>query len=109
MPIYPGFHPYFKTTEKDLAYRTDAKSFLDYNDGKVKSLQEGLNLNGKRNPWSSLMQKKKVLSSRCRNSLSLCYWSMGLSFAMWFYGQKKGKNLFGGTMVCENRPVQFEG
>ena len=48
MPIYPGFHPYFKTADKDLAYRTDAKSFLDYNDGKVKSLREGLNLNGKK-------------------------------------------------------------
>ncbi|WAH36475.1 aldose epimerase family protein [Alicyclobacillus dauci] len=32
MPMYAGFHPYFPTTEKDLAYETDATSYLDYND-----------------------------------------------------------------------------
>ncbi|MCM3705997.1 MULTISPECIES: aldose epimerase family protein [Cytobacillus] len=36
MPIYPGFHPYFKTSEKNLAYETDATEYYDYNDDKVK-------------------------------------------------------------------------
>lgn len=48
MPLYPGFHPYFKTAEKNLAYDTDAKTFLDYNDGQVKPVESGLSLEGKK-------------------------------------------------------------
>ncbi|WP_455660766.1 aldose epimerase family protein [Pradoshia sp.] len=59
MPLYPGFHPYFKTAEKNLAYRTDAKSFLDYNDGQVKSLQDGLSLNGKKESLALLDAEAK--------------------------------------------------
>lgn len=36
MPVYPGFHPYFATVEKELVYETDAAHYLDYNDGEVK-------------------------------------------------------------------------
>lgn len=36
MPIYPGFHPYFKINEKNLSYDTDATKYYDYNDGEVK-------------------------------------------------------------------------
>lgn len=36
MPIYPGFHPYFKTSEKNLAYEIDATKYYDYNDDQVK-------------------------------------------------------------------------
>lgn len=36
MPIYPGFHPYFKINEKHLSYDTDATKYYDYNDGEVK-------------------------------------------------------------------------
>lgn len=36
MPIYPGFHPYFRTSEKNLAYETDATEYYDYNDDEVK-------------------------------------------------------------------------
>jgi galactose mutarotase-like enzyme len=36
MPMYPGFHPYFKTNEKDLSYQTDATQLYDYNDHQVK-------------------------------------------------------------------------
>lgn len=48
MPIYPGFHPYFKTAEKNLSYHTDAKTFLDYNDVQVKPVESGLSLEGKK-------------------------------------------------------------
>ncbi|MBT2657056.1 aldose epimerase [Bacillus sp. ISL-18] len=44
MPIYAGFHPYFKTSYKDLIYQTDAKTYLDYNDMRKKSIQGSLNL-----------------------------------------------------------------
>lgn len=36
MPIYPGFHPYFKMNEKNLSYYTDATKYYDYNDNEVK-------------------------------------------------------------------------
>lgn len=32
MPMYPGFHPYFRAKNKNIAYETDAKTLLDYND-----------------------------------------------------------------------------
>nr|WP_263324525.1 aldose epimerase [Neobacillus sp. Marseille-Q6967] len=44
MPIYAGFHPYFKTTEKNLAYETDATQYYDYNDGEVKEFTGKIDL-----------------------------------------------------------------
>ena len=44
MPMYPGFHPYFKTSEKNLAYGTDATQYFDYNDGQVKEYKGQLDL-----------------------------------------------------------------
>ncbi|QJC54517.1 aldose epimerase [Paenibacillus albicereus] len=44
MPMYPGFHPYFATSAKDLPYATDAKRYLDYNDGQVKPYEGRLDL-----------------------------------------------------------------
>lgn len=40
MPIYPGFHPYFKTANKELKIATDAEVYLDYNDMETKKLEE---------------------------------------------------------------------
>ena len=94
MPIYPGFHPYFKTSEKDLPIARMRRASLIIMMAESSRFKKVSILMGKRNPWSSLMQKRKALSSRCRKSLSLCYWSMGLSFAMWSYGQRKAKGLF---------------
>ncbi|WP_026694224.1 hypothetical protein [Peribacillus kribbensis] len=48
MPLYAGFHPYFKTREKGLVYDTDAKTYLDYNDGKHYPIQKNLDLEGKK-------------------------------------------------------------
>lgn len=36
MPMYAGFHPYFKAEGKDIAYHIDAAKYLDYNDMQVK-------------------------------------------------------------------------
>lgn len=44
MPMYPGFHPYFKTSEKYLSYETDATKYFDYNDGKVKEFTGSIDL-----------------------------------------------------------------
>ena len=40
MPIYPGFHPYFKTANKQLKITTDADVYLDYNDMETKKLED---------------------------------------------------------------------
>ncbi|MDQ1144563.1 galactose mutarotase-like enzyme [Bacillus sp. SORGH_AS 510] len=48
MPIYAGFHPYFKTASKNLTYHTDAKTYLDYNDMKTKSVKNSLDLTNKK-------------------------------------------------------------
>lgn len=44
MPIYAGFHPYFKTNEKHLSYETDATRYYDYNDGEVKEFNGRIDL-----------------------------------------------------------------
>lgn len=46
MPMYPGFHPYFAAKGKRIAYETDAKTYLDYNDMAVKPFTGELDLAG---------------------------------------------------------------
>jgi galactose mutarotase-like enzyme len=48
MPIYAGFHPYFKTQHKDLVYQIKATEYIDYNDMKVKQINNGLGLADKK-------------------------------------------------------------
>jgi galactose mutarotase-like enzyme len=48
MPIYAGFHPYFKTSSKDLTYQTDAKTYLDYNNMEVHPFNHSLDLTNKK-------------------------------------------------------------
>ncbi|TKC17010.1 aldose epimerase [Robertmurraya kyonggiensis] len=36
LPMYAGFHPYFKIKDKNISYETDATKYFDYNDGKEK-------------------------------------------------------------------------
>ncbi|MGM7724045.1 aldose epimerase [Metabacillus sp. Hm71] len=47
MPIYAGFHPYFKTKSKQLKLETDATEYLDYNDMKTKVLEKTVTINQK--------------------------------------------------------------
>jgi galactose mutarotase-like enzyme len=44
IPMYPGFHPYFKTREKHLRYETDATKYYDYNDGIIKNFTGSIDL-----------------------------------------------------------------
>lgn len=39
MPVYPGFHPYFRTGGKAIRYETDATEYLDYNDMRIKAFE----------------------------------------------------------------------
>ncbi|MED1466879.1 aldose epimerase [Bacillus salipaludis] len=62
MPMYPGFHPYFRTAHKNMTYETDAKTFLDYNDMKIKEVSQGLDLMVKRESLVLLDAIKKEIS-----------------------------------------------
>ncbi|MFB9325874.1 aldose epimerase [Paenibacillus aurantiacus] len=46
MPMYAGFHPYFRTSSKAIVYNTDATRYLDYNDNEVKPLEGVVDLEG---------------------------------------------------------------
>lgn len=46
MPVYIGFHPYFKADNKNIKYNTDATKYLDENDGKTKCYNGKLSLYG---------------------------------------------------------------
>lgn len=62
MPIYAGFHPYFKTSYKNLNYQTDAKTYQDYNDMKIKDVSQGLDLSGKKESLVLLDATKKEIA-----------------------------------------------
>jgi galactose mutarotase-like enzyme len=46
MPMVAGFHPYFATESKNLAYASDATKLLDYNDHTEKPFNGTFDLNG---------------------------------------------------------------
>ncbi|MGN7457286.1 aldose epimerase [Paenibacillus pasadenensis] len=62
MPMYPGFHPYFATSAKDIPFATDATRYLDYNDGQVKPYEGRLDL--------GLMQESAALLDARRPEIS---------------------------------------
>lgn len=46
MPIYPGFHPYFKANSKVISIDTGAETYFDYNDGETKNFSNKIDLEG---------------------------------------------------------------
>jgi len=62
MPIYSGFHPYFKTSDKNLTYETDAKTYRDDNDYEIKNVADGLDLSDKKESFVLLDAKKKEIA-----------------------------------------------
>lgn len=62
MPMYSGFHPYFKTIEKNISYETDATKYLDYNDGKEKDYTGSIDITN--------MKEAVVLLDAARNEIS---------------------------------------
>lgn len=76
MPFYAGFHPYFKTTHKNLAYKTDAAIYLDYNDLVIKQVSDGLDLTGKKESLALLDAVKKEIAFELpdrQKNLSITY------------------------------------
>jgi galactose mutarotase-like enzyme len=47
MPFYAGFHPYFKTANKQLKIDTDASEYLDYNDMQIKRIEGAISIDQK--------------------------------------------------------------
>jgi galactose mutarotase-like enzyme len=62
MPIYAGFHPYFKTASKCLQYQTDATSYVDYNDMVRKEINGNLDLTNKKESFVLMDAKERKIS-----------------------------------------------
>lgn len=62
MPIYAGFHPYFRTYEKNISYETDATKYFDYNDGKEKDFTGSIDITS--------LKEAVVLLGASRNEIS---------------------------------------
>ncbi|MBS4202439.1 aldose epimerase [Bacillus sp. FJAT-49732] len=62
MPIYAGFHPYFKTSNKNLDYETDAKTYRDDNDFEIKNVADGLDLSDKKESFVLLDVEKQEIA-----------------------------------------------
>lgn len=74
MPVIAGFHPYFATNHKNLAYDTDATRMLDYNDNQEKPFEGSVNLGGLVESIALLDAEKNEIEFRldgeCRVKLS---------------------------------------
>ncbi|GLX67397.1 aldose epimerase [Paenibacillus glycanilyticus] len=62
MPFYAGFHPYFNADSKNLAYETDATTYLDYNDMVEKPYTGELDLDGMVESVTLLGAKKREIA-----------------------------------------------
>ncbi|MBM7693619.1 galactose mutarotase-like enzyme [Peribacillus deserti] len=62
MPIYAGFHPYFWTKQKDLHYTTDAQHYFDYNDLKMHSITESIDLSDKKESLALIDSNNREIS-----------------------------------------------
>lgn len=62
MPIYAGFHPYFKTSEKNLTYKSDATKYYDMNDGQIREFTGSLDLSDKKEALFLLDANKKEIA-----------------------------------------------
>lgn len=86
MPIYAGFHPYFKTTSKDLNYETDAKTYLDYNDMKINEIHGSLDLTNKKESFVLLDAIKNEISFELpdlKKTISLTYGNEFKYIVLW--------------------------
>ncbi|WJH35661.1 hypothetical protein N6H14_06690 [Paenibacillus sp. CC-CFT747] len=73
LPVYAGFHPYFASDRKELAYATDASSVLDLNDGRRSPSAARLTLPaGKRRCSCSGQSSGRLPFSRRKSTESGC-------------------------------------
>ncbi|MEK3889717.1 aldose epimerase family protein [Bacillus sp. FSL K6-3431] len=67
MPMYAGFHPYFKSNEKNIAYDTDAKTYLDNDELEVKEVHHRIDLSNKKEAFVLLDARKKEIAFELRD------------------------------------------
>ncbi len=91
MPMYPGFHPYFKTAEKNISYTTDARKYFDYNDLKEKNIHEGLDLKGKKEALVLLDSVEKQINFELPELQSTVKLSYGEEFKYVYLWTEQGQ------------------
>ncbi|WNQ10954.1 aldose epimerase [Paenibacillus aurantius] len=62
LPVYAGFHPYFASDRKELAYASDASSVLDLNDGREKPFHGSVDLTGRKEAVFLLGTKQREIA-----------------------------------------------
>lgn len=67
MPMYPGFHPYFKADRKDIAYDTDATVYHDYKDLQDKPFTGTIDLENRNESVAFLDAQRTRLSFQPSN------------------------------------------
>ncbi|MGZ4161732.1 MAG: aldose epimerase family protein, partial [Neobacillus sp.] len=92
MPMYPGFHPYFKTTYKDLSYVTDAKTYLDYNDMAVKEMEGSLDLTEKKESLALLDAAKREIEFELPDRQKMIRLTYGEEFKYVVLWTEKGQD-----------------
>jgi galactose mutarotase-like enzyme len=80
MPMYPGFHPYFRTAQKNIEYETDAKTYLDYNDMNIREVSQGLDLSDKKESLVLLDSSKKKISFELPEIKKIIHMTYGNEF-----------------------------
>jgi galactose mutarotase-like enzyme len=86
MPIYAGFHPYFKTSEKNLSYETDATKYYDYNDDQVKEFTGSIDLTNLKESVVFLDSNNPSISfgdPAVKKRIKLCYGELFKYIVLW--------------------------
>ncbi|WP_416147508.1 aldose epimerase [Salipaludibacillus sp. HK11] len=91
MPMYPGFHPYFKTSGKDLAYETDATTYVDYNDGEKKEFTGRVDLTDLKESVVLIDPKQRHISFQPCATIKKIRLNYGESFKYVVLWTEKGK------------------
>lgn len=92
MPMYAGFHPYFKTKHKNIAYTTDAKQYLDYNDMEIKNYEGSINLEGMKESTVFLDAKERKISFSMLDNEKSLHMRYGSEFKYIVLWQVDGKD-----------------
>lgn len=73
MPIYAGFHPYFKSDSTIIKLASDATKILDYNDMEEKSFNGTLDMANKKESIALLDSSKKEISFELGKKITMTY------------------------------------
>jgi galactose mutarotase-like enzyme len=92
MPIYAGFHPYFKTCTKNLHYETDATRYLNYNDMRTKAYTGSVNLDTLVESVAFLDAKQQKIAFRLPDSQTKIHMEYGGEFKYIVLWSVQGKN-----------------